>query len=103
MEQEDKLSMKYEMEFLSNIFSERFIQPKLKKLVQNDAKIQLVSTKIRNTFTNLTPQVVNEANIMPKNSPEIALKELKSKKKKLLKSSSVSEVKIASKKLSRTK
>ena len=59
MEQEDKLSMKYEMECLSQLFSERFLRPKLKRLEQRDAKIQLVSTKLRNTFTNLAPQIAN--------------------------------------------
>jgi hypothetical protein len=69
MEFEDKLSMKYEMECLSQLFSERFLRPKLKKIEQKDTKIRLVSTKLRNTFTNLTPQIVNEANALPKNSP----------------------------------
>jgi hypothetical protein len=86
MEQEDKRSMKYEMECLSNLFSERFLRPKLKKLVQKDSKIQLISTKLRNTFTNLAPQIVNEANVLPKNSPEIALKQLKQSKRPSLKS-----------------
>jgi hypothetical protein len=40
---------------------------------------------------------------MPKNSPEIALKELKSKKKKLLKPTSISEVKVVSKIQSKAK
>lgn len=59
MEFEDKLSMKYEMECLSKLFSERFLRPKLKNIEQKDAKIQLASTKLRNTFTNLVPQIVN--------------------------------------------
>lgn len=61
--------MKYEMECLSQLFSERFLRPKFKKIEQKDTKIRLASTKLRNTFTNLAPQVVNEANILPKNSP----------------------------------
>jgi hypothetical protein len=86
MEYEDKLSMKYEMECLSQMFSERFLRPKLKSLEQKDTKIKLISTKLRNTFTNLAPQIVNEANVLPKNSPEIALKQLKLCKRKPLKS-----------------
>jgi hypothetical protein len=61
--------MKYEIECLSQLFSERFLRPKLKKIEQKDTKIRLTSTKLRNTFTNLTPQIVNEANVLPKNSP----------------------------------
>lgn len=59
MEQEDKLSMKYEMECLSQLFKDRFMRPQLKRLEQRDVKIQLASTKLRNTFTNLAPQIVN--------------------------------------------
>lgn len=99
MEQEDKLSMKHEMECLSQLFSERFLRPKLKRLEQRDAKIQLVSTKLRNTFTNLAPQIANEANILPKNSPEIALKQLRLNKRKPLRSISDTNAKVAPKKL----
>lgn len=51
--------MKYEMECLSQLFSERFLRPTFKKVEQKDAKIKLISTKLKNTFTNLVPQVVN--------------------------------------------
>ena len=57
------------MECLSQLFSERFLRPKFKKILQKDTKIRLVSSKLKNTFTNLAPQIVNQANVLPKNSP----------------------------------
>ena len=59
MQHEDKLSMKYEIEHLSNLFADRFIRPKLNPLHQKDSKIQLASTKLKSTFTDLSPQIVN--------------------------------------------
>lgn len=99
MENEDKLSMKYEMEYLSNLFADRFVRPKLKKIDLRDAKIQMPSTKLRNTFTNLRPQEVNESTVLPKNAPEIALKQLRQNKRKPLKAISTTDIKVVSKKI----
>lgn len=55
-------------------------------------------TKPKATFTNLQPLMNNEKNVMPKNSPELALKALKKAKRVSLKATSQTVVKIQFKK-----
>ena len=58
--------------------------------------MQLRWAKAKGTFTNLTPQPVNDDTILPRNAPEIALKALKMQtKRKRVKAISVVEVKSA--------
>jgi len=66
---------------------------------QQDCKIKLVQSSVKNTFTNLVPQSVNDQTVLPKNDPKIAMKQLKMHKKKALKPISTVEVKIKPKKI----
>ena len=73
--------MKYEQHLMSEFFKERFLTFKMPKL-QSTAKPFIINiTKPKSTFTNLEPLPNNERNVLPKNSPEIALKLLKKNKK----------------------
>ena len=94
MEQEDKLSYKYEMQCLSDMFKERFLVPNFPKVIQRDGPIKLTFTKLPPSLVRLTPQVVSDETVLPKNSPAIALKQLRQYKCKNLKPSSSIEVKV---------
>ena len=99
MEREDKLSYKYEMQCLSDLFKERFEIPSFPKVVQKDVPIKLSFSKLPSSFVRLVPQEVSESTMLPKNAPEIAYKALKKLNRKSLKPASTIEVKVKSKKL----
>ena len=74
MQQQDKLSMKFQMQVLSQLLKNRFIRPTLPKVVQKDTKIVLKQTKVMGSFIRLSTQPINESTVLPKNAPQIALK-----------------------------
>ena len=71
--------MKNEYELLSNFFCERLMTINIPKIKQKDVNIIINHAKPKTTFTNLIPLPNSEENVLPKNSPEIALKNLKAK------------------------
>ena len=78
------------------MFRERFDRPLFGQPGEKDCQVQLKYTKVPASFIRLVPQEVNEDTVLPRNSPEIALKELKTMKKRNIKPSSRIEVTIKS-------
>lgn len=101
MEREDALSYKYEMQRLSDLFQERFLVPKFPSVKEQTAPIRIAFTKLPSSLVRLTPQLVSEETVLPKNAPEIALKQLRKCKRAGLKPSKSVEVKVAPRRLTK--
>ncbi len=99
MEREDELSMKYEQYCMSDFFKERFLEFRAPKTQTIQLPVNMKITKPKSTFTNLAPLPDNEKNVLPKNSPEIALKNLKKNKRVSLAPTSQATIKIQFKKV----
>jgi hypothetical protein len=69
MEQEDKLSYKYEMACLSELFKERFARPTFLKVKENLTPIKLTFSKVPPSLVRLTPQKISDETVLPKNAP----------------------------------